>query len=97
MVAWRYEISLLMLKKIFTSERSERVKYFSTLKENFPSPRGHIISSIYTPCFNNGKYVSLLLLVFFNVDHYHQTNVNIFLFERRPQSIKSYYTTMKNT
>ena len=32
MVAWRYEISLLVLKKkYFTSERSERVKYFSTL------------------------------------------------------------------
>ena len=30
MAAWRYEISLL-LKKYFTSERSEGVKYFSTL------------------------------------------------------------------
>ena len=28
MAAWRYEISLLVLKKYFTSERSERVKYF---------------------------------------------------------------------
>ena len=36
MVAWRYEISLLVLKKkYFTSERSERVKYFSTLEEKF--------------------------------------------------------------
>ena len=35
MVTWRYEISLLMLKKSFTSERSERVKYFSTLKDKF--------------------------------------------------------------
>ena len=35
MAAWRYEISLLVLKKYFTSERSERVKYFSTLKEKF--------------------------------------------------------------
>ena len=36
MAAWRYEISLLVLKKIyFTSERSERVKYFSTLEEKF--------------------------------------------------------------
>ena len=28
MAAWRYEISLLVLKKYFTSERSEQVKYF---------------------------------------------------------------------
>ena len=35
MTAWRYEISLLVLKKYFTSERSERVKYFSTLEEKF--------------------------------------------------------------
>ena len=45
MAAWRYEISLLVLKKYFTSERSEQVKYFSTLKEKF-----HIvISSISSP------------------------------------------------
>ena len=35
MAAWRYEISLLVMKKYFTSERSERVKYFSTLEEKF--------------------------------------------------------------
>ena len=35
MGAWRYEISLLVLKKYFTSERSERVKYFSTLDKKF--------------------------------------------------------------
>ena len=35
MVAWRCEISLLGLKKYFTSERSERVKYFSTLEDKF--------------------------------------------------------------
>ena len=35
MVTWRYEISLLMLKKSFTSERSEQVKYFSTLEDKF--------------------------------------------------------------
>ena len=35
MAAWRYEISLLVLKKYFTSERSERVKYFSTPEEKF--------------------------------------------------------------
>ena len=33
MAAWRYKISLLVLKKYFTTERSERVKYFSTLEE----------------------------------------------------------------
>ena len=35
MAAWRYEISLLVLKKYFTSECSERVKYFSTFEEKF--------------------------------------------------------------
>ena len=33
MAAWRYETSLLVLKKYFTSEHSEQVKYFSTLEE----------------------------------------------------------------
>ena len=40
MAAWGYEISLLLLEKYFTSEPSERVKYFV-------SPRGHVISSIF--------------------------------------------------
>ena len=35
MATWRYEISLLALEKDFTSERSERVKSFSTLEEKF--------------------------------------------------------------
>ena len=35
MAAWRYEIFLLVLKKYFMSERSKRVKYFSTLEEKF--------------------------------------------------------------
>ena len=35
MAAWRYEISLLVLKKSFTSERSERVKYFFSTREKF--------------------------------------------------------------
>ena len=51
MVAWRYEISLLALKKYFTSERSERVKYFSILEEKFVFPRGHVISSMYKVYF----------------------------------------------
>ena len=32
MAAWRYKISLLMLKKYFTSERSEQVKYFFNMR-----------------------------------------------------------------
>ena len=48
MSAWRYEISLVLKKKNFTSERSERVKYFSTLEENFPiSTRPYNILYIY--------------------------------------------------
>ena len=35
MATWRYKISLLVLKKYFTGEPSERVKYFSTLEEKF--------------------------------------------------------------
>ena len=38
MVAWRYEISLLVLKKIFYC--------FQHSKRNFLSPRVHVISSI---------------------------------------------------
>ena len=36
MAAWRYEISLLVLKKYFTRLLRSLVKYFSTLKEKFP-------------------------------------------------------------
>ena len=35
MATWRYENSLLSVDKYFTSERSERVKYFSTREEKF--------------------------------------------------------------
>ena len=35
MAAWRYEISLLVLKKYFTCSLSLLVKYFSTLEEIF--------------------------------------------------------------
>ena len=35
MVAWRYEISLLVLKKCFTRPLRSHVKYFSTLEEKF--------------------------------------------------------------
>ena len=43
MAARRYEISLRVLKKYFTSERSERVKYFFNTRIIIPagiSPRG---------------------------------------------------------
>ena len=35
MAAWRYEISLLVLKKYFTCSQHSLVKYFSTLEEKF--------------------------------------------------------------
>ena len=35
MAARRYEISLRVMKRYFTSERSERVKYFSIREEKF--------------------------------------------------------------
>ena len=35
MAAWRYEISLLVLKKYFTRSLHSLVKYFSTLEEKF--------------------------------------------------------------
>ena len=35
MAAWRYEISLQVSKKYFTSERSEQVKYFLTREKEF--------------------------------------------------------------
>ena len=35
MATWRYEISLLVLKKYFTCSLRSLVKYFSTLEEKF--------------------------------------------------------------
>ena len=35
MVAWRYEISLLVLKKYFIRSLRSLVKYFSALEEKF--------------------------------------------------------------
>ena len=46
MAAWRYKISLLVLKKYFTRSLRSLVKYFQHSKRNFVSPRGHVISSI---------------------------------------------------
>ena len=47
MAPWRYEISLLVLKKYFTCSLRSLVKYFSTLEEKFLSPSDHVISSMY--------------------------------------------------
>ena len=50
MAAWRYKISLLVLKKYLTSERSERVKYFSTLDNIlYLSSRGVETTSLAMP------------------------------------------------
>ena len=46
MAAWRFEISLLVLKKYFTRSLRSLVKYFQHSKRNFVSPRGHVISSM---------------------------------------------------
>ena len=46
MAAWRYEISLLVLKKYFTRSLRSLVKYFQHSKRNLVSPRGHVISSL---------------------------------------------------
>ena len=35
MAAWRYEVSLLVLKKYFTHTLHSLVKFFSTLEEKF--------------------------------------------------------------
>ena len=43
MVAWRYEISLLVVKNYFTHSLRSLVKYFSTLEKKIPRE----ISSIY--------------------------------------------------
>ena len=47
MVAWRYEISLLVLKKYFTRSLRSLVKYFSTLEEKFRVPARPCISAIH--------------------------------------------------
>ena len=51
MAAWRYEISLLVLKKYFTSERN----IFQYSKRNFVSPRGHVISSLFQAFVQCGR------------------------------------------
>ena len=43
MAAWRYEISLLVLKNIFTRSLGSLVKFFSHSKRNLVFPRGHVL------------------------------------------------------
>ena len=47
MVAWRYEISLLLVKNYFTHSLRSLVKYFQHSKGNFIFLRGHVIPPIY--------------------------------------------------
>ena len=49
MAAWRYEISLLVLKNISLVRCAHSWNIFQHSKRNFVSPRGHVISSIYLP------------------------------------------------
>ena len=54
MATWRYEISLLVLKKYFTCSLRSLLKYFSTLKEKFGiSVRPCNILYVSTICSNN--------------------------------------------
>ena len=58
MAAWRYEISLLVLKKYFTRSLRSLVKYFSTLEEKFRiSARPCNILELYI--FNNNYSMSV--------------------------------------
>ena len=59
MAAWRYEISLLVLKKYFTRSLRSLVKYFSTLEEKFHISARPCISSIYFAVFRQGGLVDL--------------------------------------
>ena len=58
MVAWRYEISLLVFKKYFTRSLSSLVKYFSTLEEKFR------ISA--RPCYSLLSFKSLYYRIYSN-------------------------------
>ena len=50
MVAWRYEISLLVVKNYFTHSLRSLVKYFSTLEEKFCIP-ARPCNILYLCCF----------------------------------------------
>ena len=47
MTAWRYEISLLVLKNISLVRCAHSRNIFQHSKRNFVSPRGHVIYSIF--------------------------------------------------
>ena len=61
MAAWRYKISLLVLKKYFTRLLRSLMKYFSTLEEKFHiSARPcNILHIRYRSKFNSGKFFNL--------------------------------------
>ena len=48
MAAWRYKISLRVLKNISRVSAVNEWNIFQHSKRNFVSPRGHVISSIYS-------------------------------------------------
>ena len=48
MAAWRYKISLQVLKNISGVRAVNEWNIFQHSKRNFVSPRGHVISSIYS-------------------------------------------------
>ena len=62
MTAWRYEISLRVSKNNFTSERSERVKYFSTLEEKFRISTRPCNILYFSICCKQNSLFSLLQL-----------------------------------
>ena len=64
MVAWRYEISLPVLKKYFTRSLGSHVKYFSTLEEKF------CISA--RPCNILYIYIYIYIYTFFDVVIYNE-------------------------
>ena len=47
MAAWRYEISLLVMKNISLVRFGHSRNIFQHSKRNFVSPSGHVISSMY--------------------------------------------------
>ena len=63
MAAWRYEMSLLVLKKYFTHSLRSLVKYFLTLEEKFrisaqPCNILYVINEIVTCNCTTNRYVN---------------------------------------
>ena len=65
MAAWRYEISLLVLKKKISRVRCAHTWniFQHHSKGNFVSPGSHVISSIYCTIINAKIYLSILSFV----------------------------------